>query len=511
VTEGSFRVVIPARFESTRLPGKVLLPIAGKPMLQHVWERARESGAIDIVIATDDKKVAKAARTFGAQVCMTSESCNSGTDRVAQICRLFNWHDAIPVVNVQGDAPLMPPASIRRVAELLRHDPDAEMSTLCVTINSEEEYLDPNVVKVVFDDRGRALYFSRAPIPASGHGTDSAWEKAWRHLGLYAYRTSALQRLSSTEPCQLEQVERLEQLRAMWLGMKISIAVDEEIHGPDVDTESDLRKVEELMASRLETQVAAIEDSQINYKLAMPIADSDASEAAYSLDSEVPYNFGTPLVYNLDSPAPFSLESSVVADEGNAAGEKLAAAGSEDAFIETDERKSTHSQKNQPSIKRSQQPVSVLFVCMGNICRSPTAEGVMRSIVEAAGDGLSIRIDSAGTHAYHEGEPPDPRAARVALHRGINISNQKARAVQPTDFHSFDFILAMDQDNLDLLESMRPENSRAQVELFLNYSKAAHGASIPDPYYGGSTGFERVLDMLVEAGRGFMEHLQRRI
>lgn len=135
----------------------------------------------------------------------------------------------------------------------------------------------------------------------------------------------------------------------------------------------------------------------------------------------------------------------------------------------------------------------------------------MRSIVEAAGDGLSIRIDSAGTHAYHEGEPPDPRAARVALQRGINISNQKARAVQPTDFHSFDFILAMDQDNLDLLESMRPENSRAQVELFLNYSKASHGASIPDPYYGGSTGFERVLDMLVEAGRGFMEHLQRRI
>ncbi len=511
MTEGSFRVVIPARFESTRLPGKVLLPIAGKPMLQHVWERARESGASDIIIATDDDKVAKAARIFGAQVCMTSESCNSGTDRVAQICRLFNWHDAVPVVNVQGDAPLMPPASIRRVAELLRHDPDAEMSTLCVAINSEEEYLDPNVVKVVFDDRGRALYFSRAPIPASGHGAESAWEIAWRHLGLYAYRTSALQRLSSTEPCQLEQVERLEQLRAMWLGMKISIAVDEEIHGPDVDTESDRRKVEELMASRLEAQVATIEDSQINYKLAMPIAGSDDSDAAYSLDSEVPYNLGAPLVYNLDSPAPFSLEPSVVAAEGKVAGEKVATVDSKDSSIETDEAKPTNSTEHQPSTTGSQQSVSILFVCMGNICRSPTAEGVMRSIAEAAGDGLSIRIDSAGTHAYHEGEPPDQRAARVALRRGIDISNQQARAVQLSDFHSFDLILAMDQDNLDILESMRPENSRAQVELFLNYSKASNGTSIPDPYYGGNMGFERVLDMLVEAGRGLMEHLQRRI
>ena len=134
----------------------------------------------------------------------------------------------------------------------------------------------------------------------------------------------------------------------------------------------------------------------------------------------------------------------------------------------------------------------------------------MRSIVETAGNDFSIRIDSAGTHAYHEGEPPDPRAALAALRRGINISNQKARAVQPSDFHAFDFILAMDEDNLALLEGMRPENSRAQVELFLNYSKGSRDSSIPDPYYGGSTGFERVLDMLVEAGRGLMEHLQRR-
>ena len=506
MTEGPFRVVIPARFESTRLPGKVLLPIAGKPMIQHVWERARESGARDIVIATDNEQVANAARSFGAQVCMTSEACNSGTDRVAQICRLFNWHDDIPVVNVQGDAPLMPPASIRRVAELLRHDPEAELSTLCVTINSEQEYLDPNVVKVVFDDRGRALYFSRAPIPAGGHGTEAAWELAWRHLGLYAYRTSALQRLSSTEPCVLEQAERLEQLRAMWLGMRISIAVDEEIHGPDVDTESDLRNVEELMAARLGAQVAAIEDSQINYKLAMPGADGDASEAAYSLDSEVPYNLGTPLVYSLESPAPFSLEPAVVAAE-----ERVAAVAGEDSAIEEADPEPATSQTVQPATRSAYKPVSILFVCMGNICRSPTAEGVMRSIVDAADDGISMRIDSAGTHAYHEGDPPDPRAARAALRRGINIANQKAHAVQPADFHAFDYILAMDEDNLALLENMKPENSRAQVELFLNYSKRSSDSSIPDPYYGGSTGFERVLDMLVEAARGLMEHLQRRV
>jgi 3-deoxy-manno-octulosonate cytidylyltransferase (CMP-KDO synthetase) len=510
VTEGPFRVVIPARFESTRLPGKVLRPIVGKPMIQHVWERARESGARDIVIATDNEEVVNAARSFGAQVCMTSETCNSGTDRVAQICRLFNWHDDIPVVNVQGDAPLMPPASIRRVAQLLQHDPEAELSTLCVPINSEQEYLDPNVVKVVFNDKGRALYFSRAPIPAGGHGTESAWESAWRHLGLYAYRASALQRLSSTEPCQLEQVERLEQLRAMWLGMGISIAVDEESHGPDVDIESDLRKVEELMASRLGAQVAAIEDSQINYKLTMPLTDADASDAAYSLESEVPYNLGAPLVYSLESPTPFSLEPPVVANEENAAGDKAAAVDSEDSSSETVEQEPTTSQKLQPSATGFQQPVSILFVCMGNICRSPTAEGVMRSIVEAAGESRSVRLDSAGTHAYHEGEPPDPRAARAASRRGINISNQKARAVQPADFHAFDYILAMDEDNLALLEKMRPDNSRAQLELFLNYSKATQASSIPDPYYGGSTGFERVLDMLVEAGRGLMEHLQRR-
>jgi 3-deoxy-manno-octulosonate cytidylyltransferase (CMP-KDO synthetase) len=244
-----FRIVIPARYESTRLPGKVLLDIAGKPMIQHVWNRAIESGASEVVIATDTDKVAVAARDFGAEVCMTSADCNSGTDRVAEVCAKLAWSDEIPVVNVQGDAPLIPPESIRKVAGLLLDNPAAAMSTLCVALRDQQEYLDPNAVKVVFDQFGKALYFSRAPIPATGHGSEGAipGKIGWRHLGLYAYRVNALQTLSKTPPCELELTERLEQLRAMWLGMDILIAVDEAANAPDVDTAEDLQRVEALL------------------------------------------------------------------------------------------------------------------------------------------------------------------------------------------------------------------------------------------------------------------------
>lgn len=249
---GNFRVVIPARFDSTRLPGKVLLDIAGKPMLQHVWERANASGASEIIIATDSDQVADAATGFGAVVCMTSPDCKSGTDRVAEVCRVLNWDNVSPVVNVQGDAPLIPPASIRRVAGLLFDKPDASIATLCVAIKSAAEYNDPNVVKVVFDRTGRAMYFSRAGIPAAGHGqsTQPVWANAWRHLGLYSYRPDALKILSQTAPCALEETERLEQLRAMWLGMAIMIEPDEQAHGPDVDTQEDLAKVAAIVLGK---------------------------------------------------------------------------------------------------------------------------------------------------------------------------------------------------------------------------------------------------------------------
>ena len=248
---GSFRVVIPARFESSRLPGKVLLDVGGKPMLRHVWERAQESGADDVVVATDSERVADAARTFGAEVCMTSAACQSGTDRVAEVCAALRWRDDDIIVNVQGDAPLLPPASIRKVAELLDAHSGAAIATLCTPIRAADDYNDPNVVKVVADESGRALYFSRASIPAAGHGStpNDALPLARRHLGLYAYRAGALRTLNETPPCDLELLERLEQLRAMWLGMEIRVAVDEAAHGPDVDTEADLAKVAALLAA----------------------------------------------------------------------------------------------------------------------------------------------------------------------------------------------------------------------------------------------------------------------
>jgi len=251
VVEGNFRAIIPARLDSTRLPEKVLLDIAGKPMLQHVWERAVSSGAAEVIIATDSDRIASVAASFGAEVCMTRSDCRSGTDRVAEVCSKLGWDNMTPVVNVQGDAPLMPPASIRRVAGLLHRNPNASLATLCVAIKSAEEFSDRNVVKVVFDRVGRAMYFSRAGIPAGGHGQNQAivWQGAWRHLGLYAYRPDDLKRLSQTLPCELEKTEQLEQLRAMWLGMTIMIEADEEAHGPDVDTASDLAKVAAILSN----------------------------------------------------------------------------------------------------------------------------------------------------------------------------------------------------------------------------------------------------------------------
>jgi len=240
-----FRVVIPARYASTRFPGKALAPLAGKPMLQWVYENAARSGAREVVVATDDVRIAAAARAFGAPVAMTSASHESGTDRIAEAAVNAGWGPEEIVVNLQGDEPLLPPALLRQVAGLLEQDPGAAMATLATPVRSLAEYLDPNAVKVVAGEDGRALYFSRAPIPwhrdgAPGGGPDPAGAR--RHIGLYAYRVGALQRLAALPVAALEAAEKLEQLRALANGLAIRVADAIERPGQDINTPEDLAR-----------------------------------------------------------------------------------------------------------------------------------------------------------------------------------------------------------------------------------------------------------------------------
>ena len=228
-----FVVVIPARFASLRLPGKPLREINGKPMIQHVYERAVESSAEQIVIATDDQRIAGVARAFGAEVCMTGEQHRSGSERIAEVCDIMDWPDERVVVNLQGDEPTMPAQLIDQCAGLLA-DPSADMATLASPIASEQDFSNPNVVKVVVDQAGNALYFSRAPIPHGGMA------HALHHHGIYAYRCGVLRRLVAAEPSELELCERLEQLRALALGLTIRVATPPLRPGAGVDTEQDL-------------------------------------------------------------------------------------------------------------------------------------------------------------------------------------------------------------------------------------------------------------------------------
>lgn len=249
-----FRVVIPARFASTRLPGKPLAMIAGRPMIQWVWERAQQSGATEVWVATDHEGIAATCRGFGARVCMTAEGHASGTDRIAEVAERLGWAEEAIVVNVQGDEPLLPPALVRQVAELLVLHPEAEIGTLGTPVHSLEEYLDPNVVKLVVRADGAALYFSRAPVPwhrdgaPAGLGSQQLWTGAMRHLGLYSYRVGALRRLAASAPCRLEETERLEQLRALWMGLRIQAAAAREVPPAGIDTPADLERVNRILA-----------------------------------------------------------------------------------------------------------------------------------------------------------------------------------------------------------------------------------------------------------------------
>ena len=243
-----FKVVIPARYASERLPGKPLRDIAGKCMLQHVYERGNESDAGQVIIATDDDRIHKAAEAFGADVCMTGAHHLSGTDRLAEVAEQMGWADDQVVVNLQGDEPLMPAELINQCAALLE-DPQADIATLASPLANAADLGNPNIVKVISDDNDFALYFSRASIPFSrSPETDSlAAETSRHHHGIYAYRTGVLRRIVAAPQTDIEKCERLEQLRAMSLGLRIKIGQPANRPGPGIDTEEDLAEAARLM------------------------------------------------------------------------------------------------------------------------------------------------------------------------------------------------------------------------------------------------------------------------
>ncbi|WP_413284708.1 3-deoxy-manno-octulosonate cytidylyltransferase [Vibrio sp. MA40-2] len=248
----SFTVIIPARYQSSRLPGKPLADIGGKPMIQWVYEQALKSGAERVIIATDDERVETKAREFGAQVCMTSPSHESGTERLAEVIEKMNIDKDHIIVNVQGDEPLIPPAIIKQVADNLASNVAAPMATLAVEIEHEAEVFNPNAVKVVIDANGFALYFSRASIPWDRDNfaaeNKCILQPLLRHVGIYAYRAGFIDTYINWQPSALEKIECLEQLRVLWYGEKIHVAVAKETPVAGVDTPEDLEQVRAIVA-----------------------------------------------------------------------------------------------------------------------------------------------------------------------------------------------------------------------------------------------------------------------
>jgi 3-deoxy-manno-octulosonate cytidylyltransferase (CMP-KDO synthetase) len=249
-----FSVIIPARYASTRFPGKPLVEIHGKPMVQHVYERAQESGASNILVATDDVRIAKVVNDFGGKYCMTGAHHESGTERLAEVVDLQNMLSHELVVNVQGDEPFIPAENILQVAENLYHHQEAEMATLAVKITDVEEAFNPNSVKVVMDKQGYAMYFSRATIPydrarfLDSDNIDEIGEFYFRHIGIYAYRAGFIKQYVNMSPSGIEQIESLEQLRVLWHGEKIHVQEARITPPIGIDTPEDLAR---LIASQI--------------------------------------------------------------------------------------------------------------------------------------------------------------------------------------------------------------------------------------------------------------------
>lgn len=245
----NFVVVIPARYASERLPGKPLRDILDKPMIAHVCDRARESAADEVIVATDDERIATVCEDYGVTVCMTGNQHRSGTERIAEVADLMDWDDSTIVINLQGDEPTMPPGLVNQCAELLKNS-DADIATLASPLAALDDYRNPNIVKVVVDVNDNALYFSRSPIPHVRNKAleDLALNTALHHHGLYGYRCGVLRKLVQADPSALELLEQLEQLRALSMGMTIRIGRPAERPGAGVDTEDDLALAEKELA-----------------------------------------------------------------------------------------------------------------------------------------------------------------------------------------------------------------------------------------------------------------------
>ena len=250
----SFIVIIPARYASSRLPRKPLADITGKPMIQHVWEKAQQAGANRVIIATDHEEIEQVAKTFGAEVCVTSTEHNSGTERLSEVIEKMTIADDEIIVNVQGDEPLIPPVIIQQVAQNLAEN-QVNMATLAVKLETKEELFNPNCVKVVTDQKGMALCFSRAAIPfARDHFADCndafvASQSYLRHIGIYAYRAKFVNQYIRWQPTVLEKLESLEQLRALWYGEKIHVELAKEAPQVGVDTLEDLERVRAILTA----------------------------------------------------------------------------------------------------------------------------------------------------------------------------------------------------------------------------------------------------------------------
>ena len=241
----AYKIVIPARYASTRLAAKLLKNINGKPLLYYTYQSALKANASEVVIATDDQRIFDVAKAFGASVIMTSDQHTSGTDRIAEVSRILNWVGNEIVVNLQGDEPLTPAEILDQVADNLANNNQCSMATLCTPITNDADWQNANVVKVIRDHQNQAIYFSRATIPYCREPQEKPLQlkSSFRHIGIYAYRVQLLQAFTQWKPAPLEQIERLEQLRVLFYGQKIHVDVAKVLPGIGVDTEDDLQNL----------------------------------------------------------------------------------------------------------------------------------------------------------------------------------------------------------------------------------------------------------------------------